>query len=531
MTEPTPSQEQQRKSYEELEPEYLAKLEAELTAYEADLEAKGQEKTKSGRKKKEKEIRARLLKEQKASKAADKAQATTKAEGFVKVTNPIPDAKRIDLAECPKNLGQPIKVEGWIKHVRRQGKNLIFIDIRRRMETLQCVITGQLAKTEEASQLTRECCVRLFGTLHEEKRAPGEVEMSVDFIEIVGPSPVDLEDKLNRDSNPEQRMNQRHLDLRSDDMGCLFSLRAKMMAGFRTFFQQRGFAEVTPPTIVKNSCEGGSKMFPVKYYEEEAFLTESSQLYLETMLATLDSVYCVLPSYRAEKSLTRRHLAEYTHMEVEMAFYDFEDLLKFLEDMLVFVTNYCATEAKVELAKLNPGFKPLTGSFRRMSYAEQIQWLKDYNKQHPEDPFINAETGKEYEYGDDVPEKPERCMVDTIGEPILLHSFPKELKAFYMKPSATNPRETESVDVLIPTVGEIVGASTRIDDYQELMDRYKELGMDTESYYWYNDLRKYGSCPHAGFGLGVERLLCWIGHRDHIRDACMFPRYMGRITP
>lgn len=329
---------------------------------------------------------------------------------------------------------------------------------------------------------------------------------------------------MNKDSHPEVRNNLRHLVLRSTESIHIMRVRSRLLWEIRKYLYDHHFEELTPPTLVKNSCEGGCKMFPVKFYEEDAFLTESSQLYLETGIQALGNVFCILPSYRAEKTLTRRHLSEFTHFEAEMPFFTFEDLLTFVEDLLVVVTNAIYTTCQEDLKELKSPFQPLKKGFKRMKYRDAITWLKEHN-------IEDEETKKFYEYGDDIPEKPERFLVDTINEPILLMRFPTPLKAFYMQPCEDDDGETESVDVLVPSVGEIMGGSMRIYNYELLMERYKTLSMDEKPLYWYNDLRKYGTCPHGGFGFGIERILCWICNIRHIRDSCMFPRYMGRITP
>lgn len=269
-------------------------------------------------------------------------------------------------------------------------------------------------------------------------------------------------------------------------------VRAAVLKGFRDHFFDNGYTEVTPPALVQTQCEGGSTLFGLDYYGEPAYLTQSSQLYLETVLPSLNKVCTIAPSFRAEKSLTRRHLSEYTHVEAELPFIQFEDLLEAIEDMIIDTLHRAMQVKDIAryVAEMNPNFQIPQKPFKRMTYEDAIAWLAAHD-------VVNDETGKPYEFGEDIPEKPERFMTDTIGVPILLTHFPTAIKSFYMKKAPGRQDITESVDVLMPNVGEIVGGSMRISDLTELMKGYEREGIDPSPYYWFTDQRKYGSCEHG----------------------------------
>ncbi|KAI9366035.1 hypothetical protein DFJ73DRAFT_806814 [Zopfochytrium polystomum] len=468
-----------------------------------------------------------------ATRAAEEAKKLEEAKSVVLVNDPaLPAPVKIKIREGAEHRGKRVVASGWVHNLRVQGKDLIFIVLRDGSGFLQTILRGKLCHTYDALTLTRESTVKLFGVLEkvpEGKSAPGGHELIVDYWEIIGKAPANeesIENQFNQESSPDLLLDKRHLVIRGEKTSSILKIRHVVIKAFRDFFEKRHLTEVTPPLMVQTQVEGGATLFGFKYYGEEAYLTQSSQLYLETTLASVGDSYCIAESFRAENAHTRRHLSQFTHCEAELAFITFDDLLDFIEDMIVTVVDtVLADPLGAEIMKqLNPNFKAPKKPFRRMPYSDAIKWLNEHG-------IKNEKTGADFQFGEDIPESPERRMTDTLNEPILLCKFPVEIKSFYMKRCADDRRLTESVDVLMPGVGEIVGGSMRISDLAELLEGYKREGIDPTPYYWFTDQRKYGTCEHGGFGLGVERFLAWLVDAYTVREVCLYPRFPGRCQP
>ncbi|KAI9804425.1 MAG: hypothetical protein M1825_001324 [Sarcosagium campestre] len=403
--------------------------------------------------------------------------------------------------------GTRVKVMGWVHRLRSQ-KGVMFVTLQdATFSTLQCVLSGDLIKTYDAMTLTTQSSIAIYGEMWEvppKQHAPDQRELHADYFKVIGKAPGDLEAYGNvvpPDADPQTLLNNRHLVIRGDTASAVLKVMDLVLFGFHKAYYDLHFRQLKTPCMVQTQVEGGSTLFGFHFFAEKAYLTQSSQLYLETGLPAVGNNYCIMPSFRAEKSITRRHLAEYTHVEAELGFIEFDDLLDHLEHVIVSVIEFVTSheEGGILLKQLNPDFVMPERPFMRMKYSEAIEWLNE-NK-------ILKEDGTPHIFGDDIAEAAERRMTDAINKPIFLTYFPTEVKAFYMKRDVHDKRITESVDVLMPGVGEIVGGSMRMEDFDELLAGYAREKIDPKSYYWYTDQRKYFPSLFTSSDTGIADFL------------------------
>ncbi|MFZ0699029.1 MAG: asparagine--tRNA ligase [Thermoplasmata archaeon] len=426
----------------------------------------------------------------------------------------------IESALRPDAIGNPITVRGWVLRSRSSG-GILFITLRDRTGIVQ--VTGRKdALGEEAftaaEHVQNEGAIAVEGTVAEDKRAPGGQEIRASRIIVIDagePYPIFQE------QTEEFRLDKRHLVVRSQDHVATFRVKAELLRAFREFMDRESVLEMTPPILSGNAAEGGAEAFEIDYFGRPGYLSQTAQLYLEALLVPNERVYAITPSFRAEKMRTPRHLTEYLHLEAELAWTDLDGLLSFIERMIEYVGHAIAERRPIELRQLGRApedLAALRAPFERVPYAAALEELK--NKGFP------------VEWGADFGTAEERALTIERTSPIFLTRFPRELKAFYMLRTPRDPRTVEAADLLAPEgYGEIVGASCRETSIPNLLERLAQLGIDPAAYDWYLDLRRHGNIEHAGFGLGVERVLRWMLRREHIRDTTPFPRTPSRHTP
>jgi len=411
---------------------------------------------------------------------------------------------------------QEISIRGWI-YRKRQGKNLIFLLVRDSSGFIQCTVKKNSLAWVEAEKLTIESSLNLKGLAKPDSRAPGGFEISVTDISIIGLAETF---PITKDQSTDFLRNVRHLWLRSRKMNLIMKIRSKVLEYTRTFFNNNTFIEVSPPMFISAAVEGGSTLFDLKYFDQTLYLTQSSQLYLEILIYSLEKVYCIAPSFRAEKSRTIRHLTEYWHIEGEWPYAKMSNLMDFEEALLSYICEQTILNCKPELEELEVDINKLKlvkTPFPRITYTESVEILK--------------KKGSKLEWGADLGYEEEKIIAEEFGRPFFIYDYPTAIKAFYCKTHKDKPELALSVDMLVPRIGEISTGGAREDDKQILIDRMNALGLNVEDYSWYLDLRRYGSVPHVGFGLGLERLLVWMLDLDNVIDSIPFPRTTRRFYP
>lgn len=419
-----------------------------------------------------------------------------------------------------ESLGRPVKVRGWIYRTRSSG-GIVFAVLRDSTGIIQVTVKkGSVPDPdfEAASSSGIESSVVVEGTLVEDKRAPGGYEVRASSFTVIGASePFPITEY----QSTELLLDQRHLWIRSREQTAVMRVKDSLLRGARSWFRDNDYVEVTPPIITGVAPEDSTTLFQLKYFDRIAFLSQTAQFYLESLIYSCERVWALTPSFRAEKSRTPRHLTEYWHLEMEAAWVDNEGNMKVQEELVAAMIHAAARECPSELRLLgrDPAeLDKVVPPFDRMPYSEAMDELQ--------------KKGLDAGWGSDLGAVEERELTKDRAVPLFVVNYPKELKPFYMKESPDDPRTYKNSDLLAPEgYGEIIGGSERETDNALILERLRDKGESIDSYQWYLDLRKYGSVPHSGFGLGMERVVTWVCKLEHIRDAIPFPRTVARVYP
>ncbi len=432
---------------------------------------------------------------------------------------------RIRIEDAGKHAGESVEIAGWLYNLRKSGK-IVFPLLRDGTGIMQCVaVKANLdeALFETLKNLTQESSLILRGKIRAEQRAPGGYEMDVENAEVVNRVPeADPYPITPKEHGPEFLMDHRHLWLRSKRQHAIIRVRHEVIKAVRDYFDSHGFTLVDTPIFTPAACEGTTTLFEVNYFDDEkVFLTQSGQLYNEADAMAFGKVYCFGPTFRAEKSKTRRHLTEFWMVEPEMAYATLEDVKQLAEELIVFVVGRVLENRRRELADLERDASKLESvktPFPRMSYDEAVKALQ--------------ERGSEIQWGGDFGGPDETMITEGMDRPLMVDRYPTQVKAFYFEPDPDRPELALGVDVIAPEgYGEIIGGGQRIHDLNLLLKRLEEHKLPPEAFNWYIDLRKFGSVPHAGFGMGIERFVAWMCGLEHIRETIPYPRMLYRTRP
>jgi asparaginyl-tRNA synthetase len=432
---------------------------------------------------------------------------------------------RIRIANAGEHVGETVEIAGWLYNLRKSGK-IVFPIIRDGSGMIQCVaVKSQLPEDvfEALKGLTQESSVIICGKVRAEQRAAGGYELDVESVRILQqvaeqhPYPI-----TPKDHGVDFLMDHRHLWLRSRRQHAAIRVRHEVIKSIRDYFDSHGFTLVDTPIFTPAACEGTSTLFEVEYFEDEkVYLTQSGQLYNEANAMAFGNVYCFGPTFRAEKSKTRRHLTEFWMVEPEMAFADLEDVKRLAEDLIVYTVGRVLENRKEELKTLerDPSkLESIQKPFPRVSYDEAVRILEA--------------KGSEIQWGGDFGNTDETLLTEDFDRPVIVDRYPTEIKAFYFQPDEHRPELALGVDVIAPEgYGEIVGGGQRIHDLALLEKRLAEHNLPREAFEWYLDLRRFGSVPHAGFGMGVERFVAWMCGLEHVRETIPYPRMLYRTRP
>jgi asparaginyl-tRNA synthetase len=426
-----------------------------------------------------------------------------------------------DIGRLGEYEGSEVTVRGWVQTTRGHGK-VAFAVVRDGSGIVQCVVVRKevaAAVWEQFQQLTQESSVHVRGIVRADARAPGGYELGVTALDVVALAeeyPIQP-----KEHGVDFLLDHRHLWLRSSQQRAIMRVRHEVEQAIHDFFYERGFTRIDTPILTGAIGEGGAGLFEVDYFEEQAYLAQTGQLYVEAAAAALGRVYCFGPTFRAEKSKTRRHLTEFWMVEPEVAWNDSDANMRLQEEFVVSIVGRALERCRTELELLErdpTALERVQPPFPRLEYTEAVRLLGAH--------------GSGIEWGDDLGAPDETILGELHDRPVFVMNYPKAAKAFYMKENPADPRTVLCNDLIAPEgFGEIIGGSQREDDHDRLRERIREEGLPEDSYRWYLDLRRYGTFPHSGFGLGLERTLAWITGRPHIRELIPFPRMLNRLYP
>lgn len=426
--------------------------------------------------------------------------------------------------DLPTRHGETVTIKGWLNNSRSSGK-LHFLQVRDGSGVIQCVVFKGDVSPEVfalADTLTQEACVEVTGVVKEDKRSPLGVEIGVTDLKLLA-APAQQYPITPKEHGVAFLMDHRHLWLRSARQNAILKIRATIIQGVQQALNTVGFTRLEAPVFTPNACEGTSNLFETDYFEDrKAYLTQSGQLYMEAGAAAFGRVYCLGPTFRAEKSKTRRHLTEFWMLEPEAAFMDLDDVMALAEHVLCSVVQDVLTKNAPELAVLERDvtkLQAIQAPFPRIAYDEAIKILHDHGR-------------TDVQWGDDFGGDEETLLSAPFDRPVIIHRYPKSIKPFYMKGDPENPDRVLNMDIIAPEgYGEIVGGSQREDDLATLEAAITAHNLPREPFEWYLDLRRYGTFPHSGFGLGIERTVSWLCGLHHVRETIPFPRLLDRLTP
>jgi len=434
------------------------------------------------------------------------------------------------ISEIGKHDGESVTIRGWLYNLRESGK-LLFPIFRDGSGVIQGVVPKNAVSPETFDALkglTQESSVIVEGKVRADKRAPGGYELDVSNVQVLQKVPESEPYPITpKEHGTDFLMEHRHLWIRSQRQAAILRVRAEIIKAARNFFDDRGFTLTDPPIITPAACEGTTTLFPVDYFDDQADLTQSGQLYIEATAMALGKVYSFGPTFRAEKSKTRRHLTEFWMVEPEVAYATLDDLMELAENFITFIVKRCLENRRADLQTIGRDaskLEKIDTPFPRITYDEAVQKLREG--------FEKGALESKFEYGGDLGSPDETYLSSQYERPLMIHRYPAKVKAFYMEPDPEHPELALCVDVLAPEgYGEIIGGSQRMASHDLLLQRIHEHNLPEEAFKWYLDLRKFGGVPHSGFGMGIERAVAWICGLEHVRETIPFPRMLYRLYP